>query len=416
MAQLHLVIFTVYRYNRKNIPTPILFFTRSPKGGKALKALLVLEDGFSLTGETFSGKGEVYGEVVFNTSMTGYQEMVTDPSYRGQILTLTHPLIGNYGVNEYDVESAGPQVEGLLVRECCHRPHNRRARESLHTYLDRHRILGLEGIDTRSLTLHLRRAGTMTGAISTVERNPAALQRRVLDFQGFKSRDLVSEVSNPHIYSWIRRTHDVSCPAGSLQHGKCGYHVVVYDFGVKYNILRHLAARGCRVTVVPHRTTAAEVTAIKPDGVLLSNGPGDPVDQSDVIPEIKALLGQVPVFGICLGHQLLGMALGFSTFKLAFGHRGGNHPVRELSTGKVWITSQNHGYCVELESAKQGTMPTHINLNDGTLEGLENQSMKCFSVQYHPEASPGPHDSTYLFDRFIELIDKTEKWENSEGA
>ncbi len=358
-----------------------------------MQALLVLEDGFSLRGEGFSGKGEVFGEVVFNTSMTGYQEMVTDPSYRGQILTLTCPLVGNYGVNEDDAESAGPTVDGFLVRENCRRPRNRRASESLEGYLNRHNIIGAEGLDTRSLTLHLRSAGTMFGAISTLESDPQALLNKVIAAKEKYDRDLVAEVSCDNLYYW--------------DSSQRGYHVVVYDFGVKYSILRRLAERGCRVTVVPHRTTAAEVLALQPDGVLLSNGPGDPVDQLAVVPEIKALLGRVPIFGICLGHQLLALALGFSTFKLTFGHRGGNHPVKDLSTGKVQITSQNHGYCVRLDEKTEETIPTHINLNDGTLEGLENHNLKCFSVQYHPEAAPGPHDSVCLFDRFMKMVEET---------
>ncbi len=358
-----------------------------------MQALLVLEDGFSLRGEVFAGKGEIFGEVVFNTSMTGYQEMVTDPSYRGQILMLTCPLVGNYGVNEDDVESAGPTVDGFLVREICRRPRNWRASEALDAHLDRHNILGVEGIDTRSLTLHLRSTGTMFGAISTLESDPQILLSKVIAARENNERDLVAEVSCASLYYWDNRQK--------------GYHVVVYDFGVKFNILRRLTERGCRVTVVPCRATAAEVLALQPDGVLLSNGPGDPVDQLPVVPEIKALLSRVPLFGFCLGHQLLALALGFSTFKLTFGHRGGNHPVKVLATGKVHITSQNHGYCVQLKGKSGDTVPTHINLNDGTLEGLENHNLKCFSVQYHPEAAPGPHDSVCLFDNFIEMIEET---------
>lgn len=370
-----------------------------------LKALVVLEDGFTLEGECFSGEGEVFGEVVFNTSMTGYQEMITDPSYRGQILALTYPLIGNYGVNEEDVESAFPRVEALLVKEYCARPHNRRARESLGAYLERHRIIGVAGIDTRSLTLHLRRVGTMKGAVSTKEPDPAALLQRVRSFPDISTRDLVGEVTCGRQYSWTGDSGGPFFTALSISCQKRNRHVVVYDFGVKYNILRHLAARGCRVTVVPHHTTAAEVLALEPGGVLLSNGPGDPESLRFILPEIRGLLGKVPLFGICLGHQVLGLALGFQTYKLPFGHRGGNHPVKELATGRVQITAQNHGYCVDLEAAREGTVPTHINLNDGTLEGMENRPLRCAAVQFHPEASAGPHDSTTLFDRFMDLLD-----------
>ena len=356
----------------------------------ALQALLVLEDGFAMKGDCFSGQGEVFGEVVFNTAMTGYQEMITDPSYRGQILTFTYPVIGSYGITEYDMESDSPQVEGLLVKECCRRPRNQRAQDSLSNYLEEHGIMGIEGIDTRSLTLHLRRAGTMKGVLSTEEKDPETLHQKLLADQEFANRNLVDEVSNPQSFSWA--------------YPEKGNHVVVYDYGVKYNILRHLTLRGCRVTVVPHRTSAADILALKPDGIVLSNGPGDPAVQKHLVPEIKALLGKAPIMGICLGHQMLGMASGLKTFKLAFGHRGGNHPVKDLSTGKVHITSQNHGYCVDMDSMPGGTEVTHVNLNDDTLEGMENRDQKWFSVQYHPEASPGPHDSTYLFDKFMKMM------------
>ena len=356
----------------------------------ALQALLVLEDGFTMKGDCFSGQGEVFGEVVFNTAMTGYQEMITDPSYRGQILTFTYPVIGSYGITEYDMESDSPQVEGLLVKECCRRPRNQRAQDSLSNYLEEHGIMGLEGIDTRSLTLHLRRAGTMKGVLSTEEQDPEALRQKLLAHPGIEARDLVAEVSNPEPFSWA--------------YPEKGYHVVVYDYGVKYNILRHLTLRGCRVTVVPFRTPAVEVAALKPDGIVLSNGPGDPAAQKPLTREIQALFGKAPIMGICLGHQLLGMASGLKTYKLTFGHRGGNHPVKDLKSGKVLITSQNHGYCVDMDQMPAGTVVTHINLNDNTLEGMENREQKWFSVQYHPEASPGPHDSTYLFDKFMELM------------
>ncbi len=368
----------------------------------ALRALLVLEDGFTMKGECFSGEGEVYGEVVFNTSMTGYQEMITDPSYRGQILAFTYPVIGSCGITEYDMESDSPQVEGLLVKEHCRRPRNQRAQDSLSNYLENNQILGVEGIDTRSLTLHLRRAGTMKGVISTIEKDPEVLRQKLIANREIDTRDLVGEVSNPQSFSWA--------------YPESGFHVVVYDYGVKFNILRHLTLRGCRVTVVPYRTTAAEVVSLKPEGVVLSNGPGDPADQKSLVPEVRALFGKAPLFGICLGHQLLGLAAGLQTYKLTFGHRGGNHPIKDLSTGKVHITSQNHGYCVLLEKEYEGTVPTHINLNDNTLEGMENRDQNWFSVQYHPEASPGPHDSTYLFDKFISLMEEKAGREGGKNA
>lgn len=366
-----------------------------------MKALLVLEDGFCLAGESFTGRGEFFGEIVFNTSMTGYQEIITDPSYRGQILVLTYPLIGNCGVNEEDEESASPQVEAFLIKEYCRRPYNRRAVESLRSYLERHGILGVEGIDTRSLTLHLRRAGTMKGAISTEAASPAELLERVCAHPGLEKRDLVGEVTCANRYLW---GGGAGGHTGSNRNTGLGLHVVVYDLGTKYSILRPLAARGCRVTVVPAGARAAEVMALSPDGVLLTSGPGDPAALTGLLPEVRALLGRVPIFGVCLGHQVLGLALGCQTFKLPFGHRGANHPVKELDSGRVCITSQNHGYCVHLDGASGGARPTHINLNDGTLEGLENKELCCYSVQFHPEASPGPRDTAGLFDRFVDLM------------
>ncbi len=360
-----------------------------------------------MKGEVFSGSGEVFGEVVFNTSMTGYQEMITDPSYKGQILTLTCPLIGNYGVNQYDVESASPQVEAFLVKEYCHKPRNWRAEESLGSYLDRHGVIGVEGIDTRTLTLHLRRAGTMKGVLSTLNENPDQLKERLANFKFKNARELVGSVSGKNIHPWACPEPNPLFPFGTEGLQKRDYHIVVYDFGIKYNIMRSLSARSCRVTVVPHNTPAADILALKPQGVLLSNGPGDPAELDYILPEIRSLLGRVPLFGICLGHQLLALALGCKTFKLPFGHRGSNHPVKELQTGKVQITSQNHGYCVSLEGGPAGTKATHINLNDNTLEGFENGELKCFSVQYHPEAYPGPRESTYLFDNFMRLIDSS---------
>ncbi len=368
-----------------------------------MKAIIVLEDGFHLSGNSFTGPGEVFGEVVFNTAMTGYQEMITDPSYKGQILALTYPLIGNYGVNDEDIESASPRVEALLIKEYCSRPYNRRAAENLGDYLGRHGILAVQGVDTRTLTLHLRGAGTMKGAVSTRASAPEELLARVRAYTGLADPDLVGQVSCAEPYAWTpgEKGSFFTAPAPSAGNGR---HVVVYDLGVKYSILRQLVCRGCKVTVVPAGTEARQVLSMNPDGVLLSNGPGDPAALTGLLPEVRALLGRLPIFGICLGHQVLGLALDFKTFKLPFGHRGGNHPVKDLATGRVHITSQNHGYCVLLEEEREGTRPTHINLNDGTLEGMENEALRFFSVQYHPEASPGPHDSVSLFDRFVAMM------------
>jgi len=362
-----------------------------------MKALVVLEDGFSLAGECFAGRGTVFGEVVFNTGMSGYQEMITDPSYKGQILTLTYPLIGNYGVNDEDAESASPQVEALLVKECCRRPYNRRAKESLDRYLNRHGIIGVEGIDTRSLTLHLRSAGTLKGAISTEAESREELLAR-LKAHTFNEAGLVEQVSCRFPYRWEEGQQEQGGGTGT------GPHVVVYDFGVRYGILRSLARRGCRVTVVPAATGAREVLAMEPGGIVLSNGPGDPAHLAGLLPEIRALLDRVPLFGIGLGHQLLGLALGGKTYKLPFGHRGANQPVRELAGGRVLITAQNHGYCVRLDDLPVGTRATHINLNDGTLEGMENSSLQCFSVQFHPESCAGPQDATSPFDQFNSMM------------
>jgi len=357
-----------------------------------MKALLVLEDGRTFRGNTFAGEGEVYGEVVFNTAMTGYQEILTDPSYKGQIVTMTYPLIGNYGVNDGDIESRGIQVEAFVVKEYENVPSNWRAQNTLADYLNRAEKIGIEGIDTRALARHIRLAGAMRGVISTRDLDAGALARKARASQGVVGRDLVTEVTCARPYEW--------------HHGNgARFAVVAFDFGIKFSIARSLARRGCKVTVVPAHTGAEEIRKMAPDGILLSNGPGDPEPVTYAVRTIQSLLGEYPIFGICLGQQLLGLALGGRTYKLKFGHRGANHPVKNLATGKIEITTQNHGFCVDIESIKDPEVEvTHLNLNDQTLEGMRHRSLPVFSVQYHPEAAPGPHDSSYLFDEFMKLM------------
>jgi len=359
-----------------------------------MKALLALEDGKTFHGTTFAGEGEVYGEVVFNTGMTGYQEILTDPSYKGQIVTMTYPLIGNYGINSEDMESVRLQVEALVVKECEPVPSNWRSRKTLAEYLDHEGKIGIEGVDTRALTRHIRRAGVMKGVISTKDLDPRSLAEKARASQGLVGRDLVREVTCEKPYQWP-------------QAERSRFRVVAIDCGMKFHIARSLSRRGCDVTVLPASSTAEEIRSMNPDGIVLSNGPGDPEPITYAVHTVRNLIGDYPVFGICLGHQILGLALGGKTFKLKFGHRGANHPVKNLLTGRVEITAQNHGFCVDIESIKDPNIEiTHINLNDQTLEGMRHRSLPVFSVQYHPEASPGPHDSRYLFDEFITLMKK----------
>jgi carbamoyl-phosphate synthase small subunit len=374
------------------------------------KALLALEDGTVFEGRSFTGRGEVLGEVVFNTSMAGYQEILTDPSYCGQMVAMTYPLIGNYGINEEDVESARIQVRALLVREYQEYPSNWRSRTSLADYLEAQGIPGVEGIDTRALTRHIRVRGAMGAALSTEDLDRDSLLEKARRGPSMVGLDLVKEVTCQVPFLWRGGTPEPY--PGALKDfvwpedpGK--WRVVAMDFGVKYNILRSLERRGCNILLVPADTSAAAIDRLRPDGLFLSNGPGDPAAVTYAVETIREAMGRVPTFGICLGHQLIGLALGGKTFKLKFGHRGGNQPVKDLSTGKVEITSQNHGFCVDMESLKDPDVElSHVNLNDMTLEGLVHKRMPLFSVQYHPEASPGPHDAAYLFDRFIALMER----------
>ncbi len=364
---------------------------------------LALEDGSVFTGYAFGASGEATGEVVFNTSMTGYQEILTDPSYRGQIVTMTYPMIGNYGTNPEDVESGRPYVAGFIVKRLSHLDSNWRSRERLERYLQRHGLVGLEGIDTRALVRELRIQGVMKGILSTEDRTDRELVDAARQSPGLVGIDLVKEVTTERAYEWTEgRVH--LGEAWKVVEPKRS--VIAYDFGIKRNILRHLVEQGNRVKVVPADTPASAVLAEKPDGVFLSNGPGDPAAVTYAIEQTRELLGKVPLFGICLGHQILGLALGGETFKLKFGHRGGNQPAQNLLTGQVEITAQNHGFCVDIESlAASDVVLTHKNLNDGTLEGLQSKERHFFAVQYHPEASPGPHDAEYLFRKFSRLMD-----------
>jgi len=357
-----------------------------------IKAILVLEDGRTFSGTSFGAGGESFGEIVFNTSMSGYQEILTDPSYAGQIVCMTYPLIGNYGTNAEDVESRRPWAEGFVVREASRVVSNFRSTRSLQDYLIDNGIVGIEHIDTRALVRHIRDKGAMRAAISTVSTDNEALLQKVLASPEMANHELASTVSAKNNYDYP--------PVDTEK-----YHIVAYDFGVKTNSLREFARFGCRLTVVPENTTADEVLALKPDGIFLSNGPGDPASMQKVVAEIKRLTeSRTPIFGICLGHQLLGEAFGGTTYKLKFGHRGGNQPIKDLTTGKVEIAAHNHGFAVAQDSLPGDVEVTHVNLNDQTIAGLRHKTLPVFSVQYHPESAPGPHDSGYLFERFIELM------------
>ena len=368
-----------------------------------MKAILLLEDGTVFEGNSFGAKGQKCGEVVFNTSMSGYQEILTDPSYSEQIITMTYPLIGNYGTSSDDCESDRVFASGFIVKENCEIPSNWRNKKSLSDYLKANNVVGLEGIDTRKLVKHIRTKGAMKGIISSDELNVDVLKKQLAKYPGLVGRDIVKDVTTKKSYDWSQGVVDVL--TGKEDKPKSKYKVVAYDFGIKQNILRMLYSAGCDVLVVPADTSAQEVLKQKPDGVFLSNGPGDPSAVSYAIENVKELLGKVPIFGICLGHQILALALGGKTYKLKFGHRGANHPVKNLKTEKIEITSQNHGFCVDVDSLDKNNVEfTHWNLNDNTVEGIRSKKLNAFSVQYHPEASPGPHDSSYLFESFIELM------------
>jgi len=393
---------------------------------KQAKAILLLEDGSVFEGTSFGAKGQLCGEVVFNTSMTGYQEIMTDPSYHEQIITMTYPLIGNVGTNKEDWESGKVYACGFIVKENCDYPSSFRSKESLSDYLKKNNVVGLEGIDTRALVKHIRIQGAMRGIVSSTELKPASLKKKLQAYPGLVGRDIVKDVTSKKPYHWDEGVIDVLSNKQFKPPKK--YKVVAFDYGIKHNILRLLRSHGCEVYVVPAQTSAEQVLAQKPDGVFLSNGPGDPAPVSYAVETIRQLLGKVPIFGICLGHQLLALALGAKTYKLKFGHRGANHPVKNLQTKQIEITCQNHGFCVDMDTLKRkdidpvrnsrspntqeigeisnGVELTHINLNDNTVEGIRCVGLNAFAVQYHPEASPGPHDSNYLFQTFIELMEQ----------
>jgi len=357
------------------------------------EAILYLQDGTSFRGHTLKESGETSGEAVFNTAMTGYQEILTDPSYTGQIVVMTYPLIGNYGVNDMDVESDRIHVKGFVVKEFCRRHSNWRAQQSLIDYLNEHKIIALEGIDTRALTRHLRLSGAMKALISTEDFDPQSLQKKIDQTPSMEGMDFVKDVTTAKKYVWKSK-------------GPRRYKIAAIDCGIKFNILRIFAQLGCEVHVYPAHAQSKDIMSIKPDGVFLSNGPGDPAVVTYVIATVKELLGKVPIFGICLGNQILGLALGGRTYKLKFGHHGANHPVKDFKGNRISVTSQNHGFCVDTQSLNLDEVEViHVNLNDQSVEGIRHKVFPAFAIQYHPEASPGPHDAKYVFNQFIEMID-----------
>lgn len=395
------------------------------KSNKIKKAVLALEDGTWFEGQAFGAEGKSFGETVFNTSMTGYQEILTDPSYRGQMVAMTYPLIGNYGVNHVDIESRKPFLAGFIVKEYCKHPSNYRMTQTLGEYLKKNNIVGIEGIDTRALTAHLRKYGAKKGVISTTDLDPKRLVKQAKDSPGLIGRDLVKEVTCERPYKWNELPYDLNQSLTTddgrqvtnsqsqmrlegLEKKKVGIPIAAIDCGIKYNILRKLTAHGFDVTVYPATAVPEAIIDSHFKGVFLSNGPGDPEGVPYVINTVRELIHRnIPIFGICLGHQILGLALGGKTYKLKFGHRGANQPVINTLTQKVEITSQNHGFCVEIESLNPGEVTsTHVNLSDNTSEGLALKHKPVYSVQYHPEASPGPHDADYLFKQFREMVEK----------
>jgi carbamoyl-phosphate synthase small subunit len=378
-------------------------------------AILALEDGRCFEGTAFGATGTTTGEICFNTSMTGYQEVITDPSYRGQIVSMTYPQIGNYGINLEDAESSSPHIRAFVIEELCEVPSNWRSAQPLSAYLAENNILGIQGIDTRALTKHLRSRGAMQACVTT-ELDCEAAIAAAKAAPSMEGMDYVHEVSTPASYQWEDESREWILPNASTEtEGPYAelppvrHRIVAYDFGLKFNILRRLRQAGFEVEVVNSRTTAQEVLAKNPDGVFLSNGPGDPAALDYIHEEIRELIGKTPIFGICLGNQILGHAFGGKTFKLKFGHRGGNQPVKDLRSGKISITSQNHGFAVDPDSLPDNIEVTHINLNDGTVEGMRHKEHPVFSVQYHPEAAPGPNDASYFFEEFAALIDESKK-------
>ena len=368
------------------------------------KAVLLLKDGTLFPGRAFGAAGEACAEVVFNTSLSGYQEVLSDPSYAGQMVLMTYPHIGNYGINEEDMESRRCFLSAFIVKEYCAYPSSWRSQIDLAEFMAQDEVIGLEGIDTRALTRHIREVGAMPGIISSEDFDPVSLKAKLDKWPGIEGVNMVDTVTAAENYTWQQSTWDIK--DGYSNDNRAEKKVVVYDFGVKYNILRLLKEVGCQVTVVPAGTSAAVVLSLNPDGLFLSNGPGDPAALGEIVGEVKQLIGKLPICGICLGHQILGQALGGKTYKLKFGHHGSNHPVMDLTTREVEITAQNHGFCVDVDSLGDEVEVTHINLNDQTVEGLRHRKYPLFSFQYHPESSPGPHDSAYLFKRFRKLMDE----------